>query len=240
VWRTLIFEPACLMDRGVRSTTARPTAPRRARPAKRVAIAARSVASFLTLLPLGANANETCQRLDLVTPAQYETKTITVTYEAHERLIVVPATYKMIEQEVVVAESYCPGEILVEERITAWEFFGESPAPRLQTVPTTFKRVDIDGSTRRFVVEDPSSVVWRPNNGYPARAIIKVRPHDSKLSCTDKELIQAETRSIERRVEDVPATTRSERVPERTQMITERVIVKPAHVTIHQEPCNGK
>lgn len=226
---------------GVRRTTARPTAPRRARPAKRAAISARSVALLLAVfLSAQANAEEIHPQIKLASPPLYEDRQIKVTYEAHNRLIVSPATYKVIEEDIVLAEAHCPGEILIEKRTLPSWISKEDPDGPLQVIPTRFKRIDQKDGSRFFAVDTPSSFKRLGRLGHYRRATIRVRQKASEMRCTDKELIPVETRTLKRRIVDQASYVRSERVPSKITTITERVLVKPAQVTIRKEPCDGE
>jgi len=186
---------------------------------------------MLGLSPSNVSAEEMCSQIDLVSPARYEDKQITLVYEAYEMLRVIPAVYKDEIGDIVDTPSHCPGTTfrLHRQRVYA------DREDRLQIIPPTFKVVKNEDGVRYYVLNKPARIGRVPNNGYPRRMAMKVVDHPTK--CEPEERIPAQIRKITRRVVDKPASTRREWVPEQSKTITERVIVEPAIVTIHEVPC---
>lgn len=182
-------------------------------------------------------AEETCSRFELISPAYYEDRQIEVTYDAHDQLFVVPATYEMIDRKFVATEAHCPGDELVVRSIT---LILEEPSPYLRIIPVKFKQIDDASGTRLFSVEVPSSVQYVTIPPHPPQVTVRVRKNRGTIQCSKEKLILPEIKRYQIRVVVSPASVRAERVPPKTITIMERVIVKPAHVTIRRKFCTDE
>ena len=187
---------------------------------------------FLTIaFGAPALAEEFCANGRLI-PAQYVEREVEVIYEAHERLFVVPATYKTVTEVVVDAPAHCPGEKL---KTVTQTVVLEEPTEVIRVVPAYFERVTSKSGERRMIVKQPATVRRVAIPPHPPQISIKVRdPHAANSDCPAEDMIPASTRQIERRVIATLATVRSEHIPETVRTISERVLVAPARCEVDE------
>ena len=195
------------------------------RAGRSVAKTAIALCVLLKVCTLPAKAEDACEGGRLIL-AQYEKREVEVTYEAHDRLHIIPTTYRTVTDEVVLTPAHCPGETL---RTVTRVMVLEEPSESLQFVPATFELVTDDRGKKRGIVKNKASVRRVTIPPHPPKIRITTRdPEAANNDCAREDMIPAKTRLVERRVVDTPASTRSERVPETVRTITEKVLIAPA------------
>jgi hypothetical protein len=171
----------------------------------------------------------------VVVPPRYETLTEqVVTREASRRVEVVPARYEADTETVVVREAAKRIEVIPATYRNVTEEIVVRPASkRLEVVPATYENV-----TERVLVREayttwkrgsawlPQAKAVRTGAGVAVQGDAAARGLEDDVLCLVE--IPAEYRTVTRRVEKTPATTREVEVPAVTRTVTRRVVDQPA------------
>jgi hypothetical protein len=170
-----------------------------------------------------------------VVPARYEMVKETVTVrEPSKRLVVVPATYKTVTERIEVKPASKRLEVIPATYKNVTETIEVRPASsRIEPVPATFEDV-----TERVLVRE-AYTTWKRGSAYLSKAKeVKTsagRAVSGKAQAQglgDDVLclveIPAEYKTVTRRVEKTPATTRETPIPGETQTVTRRVVDREA------------
>lgn len=173
-------------------------------------------------------------RIDVI-PARYETVKEAVTIrEASKRLEVIPATYKTVTERVEVRPASKRLEVIPATYKNVTETIEIRPASkRVEAVPATFEDV-----TERVLVRD-AYTTWKRGSAYLSNAkalkttsgravsgVAQARGLGDDVLCLVE--IPAEYRTVTRRVEKTPATTREIDIPAEYTTVTKRVVDREA------------
>jgi len=167
------------------------------------------------LLPPNAKPGQCYARVHV--PAQYQTDSERVLAKAaSSRIEVEPARYETIEERVLVKEASSRLELIparyetVEERVLV-----EPASTRLEEVPAVY------GYEEERVLVKPAHTIWKKGRG----PIEKVDDATGEIMCLVE--VPAEYKTVKRRVEKEPASTRSVTIPAKYQTVQKRVMSTP-------------
>jgi len=190
---------------------------------------------LLLSAPTHAIAEECFEEVKI--SAQFEQREITFIYEAHERLKVIPATYKTVPETVVIKPDHCPGEELKSERVSICRVdptICALPSQSLQLIPATFERRQIDQSTVQMILKTPWSSRMVPFGGNYSKVLVWRRSVGA--SCPAEDVVPEQTRVVMRRRVDTPTHIEAFWVPKQAKVLTERVAITPART--EKRPAN--
>lgn len=197
-----------------------------------------SVAAFAAMATLAVNTNVHAQETALLPPelleraqagecygkvslpAKYETRSERVLAESESsRVVTTPAEYKMVSQRIQVSEPSARLQIIPAKYGTTTErVLVKAEGERLETIPAKYEM-----RSERILVS-PAKKVWKRGDvgGAEARRV----DADGGVLCLVE--VPAQYKTVTRRVEIEPASTRSVKVPAEYKTITKRVVVEPA------------
>ncbi len=168
------------------------------------------------LLPPEAKAGQCYARV--MVPPQYETSEERVLVKAAaEKLEVVPASYDTAEERVLIKEASEKLEVVpatyewVEERVMV-----KPASTRLERVPAKYEQAE------EQVLVRPAETVWKKGRG----PIERVDNATGEIMCLVEE--PAVYKTVRKRVETSPETTREIAIPAEYETVRKRVVKKPA------------
>jgi len=165
-----------------------------------------------------AEAGECYGKVSL--PAKYETRSEQVlTQSESSRVVTTPATYKMVSQRIQVSEPSARLKIVPAKYGTVTErVLVKAEGERLETIPAKYE------TRSERVLVSPAKKVWKRGDvgGAEARRV----DADGGVLCLVE--VPAQYRTVTKRVEVQPASTRSIKIPAEYQTVTKRVVIEPA------------
>jgi hypothetical protein len=166
-------------------------------------------------LPPNPRAGECYARV--VVPAEYKTITEEVLIaDAAETVAIIPAQYETVQERVLVSEGGEKLEVIPAEYKTVTEKVMVSPPSyRLEEVPPEYEMV-----TEQVKVRD-AAVMWKKGRG-PSE---KIDNATGEILCLVE--VPAEYKTIQKRVLKTPASTKRVEIPGQFETVAKRVMVKP-------------
>ena len=150
-------------------------------------------------------------------PAQYQTEKIRMLKsEASEKLVSIPAKFETVEQTIVVKEASEKLVIVpatyewVEEKVMVKPAFD-----KIEPVPAQYEMVS------EKVIDKPAHVVWEKGRGL----IEKVDFGTGEIVCLKE--IPATYKTVTKRVQKSPPTTRTVTIPAQYKLVKRRVMKTP-------------
>lgn len=168
-----------------------------------------------------------CYARVYIPPTSETTYDTVVTREASKKIHVIPAVYGKESQRILVKEASTKLMVKPATYKTVTEEITVKPATtRLVVVPATYKNV-----TETVVVKE-ATTQWKRGKAWLGKAI-DTKTYAASSGRVDDDVmclveIPAVTKTITRRVEATPATTREVTIPAVTKVVTKRVVDTPA------------